>query len=438
MYDMCSDPPLLFLAQAILAQAIWAQAFQWLSRDTLGSLPLAASMVRRRSPLGRSPDQFGTLSRSQVRNRQRKHTRQCLLRALAFSMSPPSLADCGNPIVATDLERFRQHMYDKSNDDNFGVYGEGNYTTQQVMAETVPIQTWQCEWQDEWTEWTDNGNFGDKGNGGNYTTQQFWAETVPIQTWSSQLGQHSDRGSAAAKYTHTPGDGTEPPWCAIEVDWDSFVFTVPRQSACGDDLQDTILKYIDTNDHALLSGGQNEQDARSDASENSDMSVAPSGRFLYRSEADEAELGADFGESCSSGEGEGKSRKDTDIDTDIDNTPRSPSCQKSTIEESENNRSEEFGMHSFSATPDLLACRTACLVSYMQATDAIIDKYKVQVKRIAAHGHSYSAKETHLLQSERRLRSSKLQLVASRRLPSFVQQILASHEASKAENNKPG
>ena len=79
------------------------------------------------------------------------------------------------------------------------------------------------------------------------------------------------------------------------------------------------------------------------------------------------------------------------------------------------------------------------MISYMQATDAIIDKYNEQIKNIAGHGHSYRAKETQLLQSERRLGSSKLQLVASRRLPSFVQQIVASHEATKADNHdKPG
>ena len=124
---------------------------------------------------------------------------------------------------------------------------------------------------------------------------------------------------------------------------------------------------------------------------------------------------------------------------EVSDTPRSPSCQKSEIEESENNSGGESRLCSFFAAQDLLACRTACLVSYMQATDAIIGKYKVQARSIAGHGHSYSAKETQLLQSERRLKISKLQLVASRRLPSFVRQIVASHEATKAENhNKPG
>jgi len=260
------------------------------------------------------------------------------MRALAFvHAKPPSSApgSSGNPIEAADVEKFRQHIYDKGNSSNFGI------------DKTVPIQTsssqlgqniytdlaypfineWQCEWTD-----ISNGSFGVQGNGGNQTTQQLGAESVPIQTWSSQLGQQiytnlatpfinewrademaNGSGGAAIEYSNAPGDGIEPCWSAIEVDWESFVFTVPTQTplpmlrprACGNELQDTILKYIDTYDSALLGGEKEKQDACSEASECSDKSVAPDGRFRYRSEADEAEFEVDYGES----EEEGRRRR---------------------------------------------------------------------------------------------------------------------------------
>jgi len=88
---------------------------------------------------------------------------------------------------------------------------------------------------------------------------------------------------------------------------------------------------------------------------------------------------------------------------------------------------------------DLLACRTAGPSSFMAATNAIISKLNVQAQSTAGHGHAYSAKEQGLLQSERRLRNTMLQFAASPRPPSFVQQIVACHEAAHIDShNKPG
>ena len=63
-------------------------------------------------------------------------------------------------------------------------------------------------------------------------------------------------------------------------------------------MQDTILKYIDKYDHSVLSGGEVNQGACREPSESSysDTSVAPDGRFICRSEADEVEFGVDLGE----------------------------------------------------------------------------------------------------------------------------------------------
>lgn len=244
---------------------------------------------------------------------------------------------------------------------------------------------------------------------------------------------------------------------------------------CGDGekMQDTILKYIDKYDHSVLSGGEVNQGACREPSESSysDTSVAPDGRFICRSVADEVEFGVDFGEpeeedtdTASSstsglGNGEGKEKgKDKSKDKGKDKSngknshedhpeasaaPQSPT--RKTLEKAvkegvgESNSGSESRLSGLFTVQDLLACRTACPRSYMQATDAIIGKYKVQAKSIAGHGHADSAKETELLQRERRLRSSMLQLAASRRLPSFVQQIVACHEAKQAEKyNKPG
>jgi len=250
-----------------------------------------------------------TLTRSQVRNQQRRHTRQCLLRALAFVQhKDPDKG--GQPIEAADLEKFRQSIYDKN---NLGI------------DSIVPIQTWSSqlgqniydnlaypfinEWQGEWTP-------------------------VPMQTWSSQLGQIYTNiatpfinewqagevaKDAAAEVANVQGDAHEfvGPWSAIDVDWDSFVFEVPAKSlqprACSHDLQDKILQYIDTHDASLLSGGEEEEhDTRSLASEFSDTSVAPDNRFRYTSEADEAEFEASSSCTSDSSEGEGNTRKDTE------------------------------------------------------------------------------------------------------------------------------
>ena len=397
-------------------------------------------------------DMHETLSRSQLRNKQRKHTRQCLLTALAFvkAKQSPSLAHSVNQIDATDLENFRQHIYDK----DFGVQGKGgHFTTQQVVAETVSEQTLSSqlgpeiytnlstpfinEWQahnrfstpfiNEWQAHNGAGidwlrqhifgsDFGAQGKGGRQTTQQVVAETVPIQTSSP----------------------------FIEVEWDTLVFKV-----CGDELQDTTRKYIDKCDHSVLSGGEANQDGCGEPSESSysDESVAPDGRFLYHSEADEEELDDVYGESeeedtassCTSdlGNGEGNEtgqdeRKDTDkgnrtygTQPEVSAAPLSPSS--------------ESRLSRFFTVKDLLACRTACPRSYMQATNFVIGKYRGLASNSAGHGHTYSANETGLLLRERRLTSSMLQLAASRKPPSFVQQIVACHEAAKAQkHNKPG
>ena len=256
---------------------------------------------------------FDMLTRSQVRNKQRRHTKRCLLRALAF-VQHKDADKGGHPIEAADLEEFRQSMYDK--DGNLGI------------DSTVPIQTLSSqlgqniynlaypfinEWQGEWTP-------------------------VPMQTWSSQLGQiYTNLATpfinewqagevakeAAAVIANVQEDAHEfvEPWSAIEVDWDSFVFEVPaktalplqRPRACSHDIQDRVLQYIDTHDASLLSGGEEEKhDTRSLASEFSETSVAPDSRFRYTSEADEAEFEASSSCTSESSEGEGNKRKDTE------------------------------------------------------------------------------------------------------------------------------
>ena len=156
-----------------------------------------------------------------------------------------------------------------------------------------------------------------------------------MQTWSSQLGQiYTNLATpfinewqagevakeAAAEIANVQDDahGVVGPWCAVEVDWDSFVFEVPaktplplqRPRACSHDMQDKILQFIDTHDASLLSGGEEEEmhDTRSFASEFSETSVAPDNRFKYTSEADEDEFAAYSSCTSDSSEGEGNNK----------------------------------------------------------------------------------------------------------------------------------
>jgi len=266
----------------------------------------------------------------------------------------------------------------------------------------------------------------------------------------------------------------------IEVDWNSLVFQTPElehkpvsivgPSACSH-RQDMILNYIGKYDTALLSGGNEKQpDASSDDSRSSDMSsVAPDGRFRYRSEADEAESAADAvsaDEDSLTSHEKSESKEDIDTDTGEDAFEQnqtygeleidtgagafeknqtygeleignsSPNSQKS---ECEDRQHRQLGWHSFSATSELLNCRAASVASYMQATDAVIKKNRLQGRYTAAHGHSYNAEDTKALVIDRRLSKAKLQLIAARRSPRFVQQIVANIEQSQAyKYNKPG
>lgn len=72
-----------------------------------------------------------TLSRSQLRNRQRKHTRRCLLQALTFARR-----SCPDPpaLQANDLEEFRKSLYSPS----------------QAHAPTLATTGFTCSWCSVW------------------------------------------------------------------------------------------------------------------------------------------------------------------------------------------------------------------------------------------------------------------------------------------------
>jgi len=273
-----------------------------------------------------------------------------------------------NLIEATDLEEFRQNIFgkdscnlgiDKGIDKTVPIKTSSSLLGQNIYTDIAYpfINEWQCGWTD-----ISNGSFGMQGNGSNQTTQQLCAESVPIQTWSSQLGQQICTDLATPFINEWQAgeraNGCGGPAIAIEVDWESFVFTVP--------IHTPLPKS------SPIDG----QYTCSDTSF-SDKSVAPDGRFLYRSEADEAELGVDWGQSCSSGDSEDT---DTDTDTDTDKSskdtdtedaPSSTSCQKTTIEE-RTFGSSQARLCGFFTVSELRACRTACCRSFMAATTAII------------------------------------------------------------------
>ena len=368
----------------------------------------------------------------------------------------------GSRIEAADLEEFRQNIFgmDKQNfvqavaskdEDRFKTeLGKDscNFGIDKGIDKTVPIQTLSSllgqniytdlaypfinEWQWGWTD----------------VTQQLGAEPVPIQTWSSQLGQQIYTDLATPFINEWQVDerafgcgGAAMEYSFIEVDWESFVFTVQTQTP----RPKSSLDQNSTDTFPLGMAGKgmiDGQDTCSETSENSDKSVAPDGRFRYRSEADEAELRVDWGQSCSSGDSEDtdtdsdtdKSRKDTDTDN---YAPCRINCQKSTIEERRSG-SSEARLFPFLTVPELRACRTACCRSFMAATTAIIKEIQAQAQSTPGHGHAYSSKEQRLLQSEQRLRGTRMQLAASRKLPSFVRQIVACHEEAVNRYDKPG
>lgn len=91
------------------------------------------------------------LSKSQIRNRQRKHTKQCLLQALAFVAFKPTFKAPGGmlhgKICASDLEKFRQNMYHGSYYRTFRSGGKmatenfPQYTRAKTITENFPQNT---------------------------------------------------------------------------------------------------------------------------------------------------------------------------------------------------------------------------------------------------------------------------------------------------------
>ena len=269
------------------------------------------------------------LTRSQIRNRQRKHTRRCLLQSLAFFRFKKQDGKSSYPVgvVAADLESFREDIYASVDIvEAGGAYGAGYFY-------------WPACGTDCHTDfgYTDTGASSWTGRG-NYTTGQVVDRTVSIQTSSSLLGQkniYTDalsypfiNGNNTPQLTYPfingnntsedkPGEESKD-WTGVEVDWEGFVFTLgsddieEERVQQGDDtagpyraqrLDRLVLQYLDSNENAVLCGDT--------ASEFSDTSFVPDGRFVYQSDGDSCSSSSS-GETDNEGAVEGESSSCTE------------------------------------------------------------------------------------------------------------------------------
>ena len=254
------------------------------------------------------------LTRSQVRNRQRKHTKQCLLQALAFVREQGGKSS--SHVVAADLEAFRKDLYAKNKNRDIVESGGG-----------------EASW------YAGEANWYVHGDASWYAGEASWyagEDTVSIQTSSSLLGQekiYTDtlsypfiNGNNTSQLTYPfingnntsedkPGEESKD-WTGVEVDWEGAVFTLGSDDIEEERVQqgrDTagpyraqrldrlVLQYLDSNENAVLDT----------ASEFSNTSFVPDGRFVYQSDGDSCSTSSS-GETDNEGAVEGESSSCTE------------------------------------------------------------------------------------------------------------------------------